>query len=191
MSSWEISYLYHISNLHFGDQTTGSLAIFPEQRVFCLWPMNFRNIGVNSMSPTTKGPSILYTVDQLQLATGESGVNPSKVQQGMKTWSSGGNLLVESCYSLELHEFWCHFWGYLASMKRWNVMMYIIGWRKWWLIVNLRSNPSRNLKRLGGRKGWDSATIGLGIWEGSAGNVKLRTKKNKSIKVSNYSHRIS
>lgn len=40
-------------------------------------------------------------------------------------------------------------------------------------------------QRLGQCNDW------IGDLEGSAGNVKLRTKKNKSIKVSNYSHRIS
>ena len=118
------------------------------------------------------------------------GVNPSKVKQGMKTWSSGGKpvggIVLFSWTAWILVPF-LRLFSLDETMKCNDVH----NWRKWWLIVNLRSNPSRNLKRLGGRKGWDSATIGLGIWEGSAGNVKLRTKKNKSIKVSNYSHRIS
>lgn len=130
MSSWEFSDLLShilIYLVHFGDQTTGSLAIFPEQRVFCLWPMKCETL-VSTACRLLRFRSI-HSIHGGPTAACNWRVWESIPARWSKVWKHGvpvANLLVESRYSLSAF-FGCHFWDYLASMKRWNVMMYIIG----------------------------------------------------------------
>ena len=150
-----------------------------------------RNIGVNSMSPTTISVHPFYTRwtnCSLQLAS--LGVNPSKVKQGMKTWSSGGKPVG----GIVLFSF-CIFWVPFLRLFSLDETMKCNDVHNWIEEMMADSQPQvqsfaefeaiGRTQRLGQCNDW------IGDLEGSAGNVKLRTKKNKSIKVSNYSHRIS
>ena len=110
MSSWKnFPSLSHILIylVHFGHQTTGSLAIFPEQRVFCLWPMNCETLVSTACRLLRKVHPFYtrWTNCSLQLASWES--IPARWS---KVWKHGVPS-VETCWWNRVILLNCIFFG--------------------------------------------------------------------------------